>query len=183
MPNYFKLFVSPSGFIDELSDKKPNATSNLIIWSLVMLSLILDRSFSSPGNSGLKQEYLPLSLAVGMIMYYPVVYGFGYVLWIVGKGFKGTSRFVEIKDLVLFALFPVILKLPISLTFISINLLSGKEVIIQENYITQLVLVFFSFRILITGLARYNKFNWTIALVNWFLVTSVIGVVMYLIKH
>lgn len=182
--DYLKLIISPSTFIDRLGDKKPSTFLIYTIWFLAALTITLPNIILTIKDTPLGLTYIPIYAVVLTIMYFPFVYGFSYLYWIVGKGFKGTSKFNEIRNFFVFSMFPFILYLPISLTFIVIGLSnSDKDIITQENYITQVILWILSFRILITGIAKYNKFNWAIAIANWFIVILVIGAIYYFIKH
>ena len=119
-----------------------------------------------------------------MILYYPIVYGFSYSYWIVGRGFKGVSKFIDLQNSFIYSLVPFIIYLPITLAFVIAGLIKGNiNQIPQLNYLTETALWILSFRIMITGIAKFNKFNWMISLVNWFIVGFVITGLVYLIKH
>lgn len=178
---YLKLIISPSAFIDELGDKRPSITLIFSMWSLVFLTLALPEIIGTIKTSVF---VIPILILFLILFYFPVVYGFSYALWITSRVIKGKSKFIEIRNLFVFSMVPYILYLPISLTFIIIGIVnSDSEMITHENYITQVILWILSFRILITGIAKYNKFNWALALVNWLSVVLVIGGIYYLIKH
>lgn len=184
MIKYFKLIISPSVFFDNLDGDKLSNLSIFIIWTLSMLSMTLSKMILSMDVINLGILFFPIYIFALIVLYFPIVYGFSYPIWIVGRGFKGVSKFIEIKDLFIYSFVPFIIYLPITLTFVIIGLIKGNiNQIPQLNYITQTALWILSFRIMITGIARYNKFNWIISLVNWFIVAIVISGLVYLIKY
>lgn len=184
MIDYLKLILLPSNFIDKLGDKKPSIFTFYIIWILAILTITLPDNIITIKTTSLGLVYIPVYILALFLIFFPIVYGFSYSYWIVGKGFKGEAKFIEIRNLFVFSLVPFILYLPISLIFITIDLVrSDNAMITHENYLTQVILWILSFRILITGIAKYNRFSWMIALVNWFIVILVIGGIYYFIRH
>jgi hypothetical protein len=184
MIDFLKLIILPSSFMDKLGVKKPSLFSIYTIWILAILTITLPNNIITFKTSTLGFAYIPIYIIVLFLIYFPIVYGFSYSYWIVGKGFKGEAKFIEIRNLFVFSLMPFILYMPIFLIFIIIGLVnSDYAMITHENYLTQVILWILSFRILITGIAKYNRFSWVIALVNWFIVILVIGGIYYLIKH
>jgi hypothetical protein len=184
MTKYIKLIISPSVFFGNLKDEKLSNLSIFIIWLLSMISMTLSKMIVSMQTHKLGIFFFPIYIFILLILYYPLVYGLSYPIWIVGRGFKGVSKFIEIQNSFIYSLVPFIIYLPIALTFVIIGLIKGNiNQIPQLNYITQTALWILSFRIMITGIAKFNKFNWIISLVNWFIVSVVITGLVFLIKH
>jgi hypothetical protein len=184
MTKYVRLIISPSAFFDNLRGKKLDNLSILIIWILSILSMTLSKMILSMQTLKLGVIFIPIYIFVLMILYYPIVYGFSYSYWFVGRGFKGESKFIDLHNSFIYSLVPFIIYLPLTLTFVITGLINGNiNQIPQLNYITQTVLWILSFRIMIAGIAKFNKFNWMISLANWFIVCIVITGLVYLIKH
>jgi hypothetical protein len=184
MLDYLKLIINPAIYLDKVGGKKHNDLTTTMIWIVAIVSLTLPKIVIDFKTSKLGYAIFIVYALAFVILYFLMVYGMCYLYWIVGKGFKGVSRFIEIRHSFIYSLIPFIICLPFSLTYVITGLLKGdNELIVHENYITQIILSILSFRIFIIGIAKFNKFNWTIALFNWFIVGFVITGLIYLFRH
>ena len=88
------------------------------------------------------------------------------------------------KNLMVYFTVPYALKAFLSISFALAGIIKNNATIItNENYLTNFILWFLSFRIMIVGIAKYNKFNWTITIITWAIVTTILGGLAFLLQH
>lgn len=181
MHDYLRLIISPSKTLDQLNQKKPEFLTLYIIWLFSAAGLVLPEFISSAIISPEKSERLILTLAIFPFLYVPITYFTGYLFWIVAKGFKGVASFTEMRILTVYSAVPFIIQFIISIPFITIGIIKNDAGIIShDNYLSHLILWLLSFRILTVGIAKYNKFNWTITIFIWLIVATFSGGLAYL---
>jgi len=181
MTDYLMLIVSPSKALDKFNEKKPHPITLYLIGTIALAGLSLPKEIAASINNPKGLEQLFYSLAVTPFVYFPFTYGLGYLFRIVAKGFKGISTLAEMRNLTVFSILPFILQFVISIPFISMGLIKNDAgIITHDNNLSHIILWLFSFRILIVGIAKYNKFNWTIAIFNWLIVLTFLGGLAYL---
>ncbi len=153
MTNYLMLLISPSQALDKFNEKEPHPLTLYLIGTIVLAGL----------------SFIPF-------VYFPFTYGSGYLFRIIAKGFKGGCTFAEMRNLTVYAILPFILQFVISIPFITIGLIKNDAgMITHDNYLSHIILWLLSFRILMVGIAKYNKFNWTITLLTYLIAMSVLG--------
>jgi hypothetical protein len=180
--DYLNLIIFPSKTLDKLNKKKPSSLTLYFIFTASALGLTLPQLIAKSLNSsdGLFAIMTYLIIAIPL-MYYIIPYSLGYCYYIVSKGFKGTSSFIEMRDLVVFSTVPFIMQLVISIPFVSVGLINNNTALVShENYLTSLILWILSFRILMVGIAKYNKFNWAITIITWVIATLPLTGLAYL---
>lgn len=182
MIDYLMLIVFPSKTLDKLHDKKPRFLTLYLIFTITILILTLPKYLVTPLNSPNGILILTGYLISIPITFFLVTYTLGYFYWIVAKGFKGVSSFVEMRILVAYSFLPFFLQAVLSIPFITAGLIKHDAgIITHDNYLTYLILWLLSFRILMVGMAKYNKFNWMITLFTWLIATTIIGGLAYLL--
>ena len=182
MIDYLMLIIFPSKTLDKLYGKKPNAITLYLIFTIAALGGTLPKYIAASMNSPKGLEALTMYLMVLPFLYFPFTYGLGYCYWIVCMGFKGYSTRLEMRNLIAFSMMPFILQTVLSIPFVTIGILRDDiGLITHYNYFTYVILWLFSFRILMVGIAKYNKFNWTITLIAHVIVISVLGGLFYLL--
>lgn len=176
MTNYLMLLISPSQALDKFREKEPHPLALYLIGTIVLAGLSLPKHMAASINSPKGLETLIYSLAVIPFVYFPFTYGSGYLFRIIAKGFKGVCTFAEMRNLTVYAILPFIFQFVISIPFITIGLIKNDAgMITHDNYLSHIVLWLLSFRILMVGIAKYNKFNWTITLLTYFIAITVLG--------
>ncbi len=181
MTDYLMLIVSPSKALDKLQNKKTDFITLYSIWLFSTSGLVFPQLISSVILAPEKSERLILALAIFPFLYVPFTYFSGYLFWIVAKGFKGVASFTEMRILTVYSTLPFILQFIISIPFITVGIIKNDAGIIShDNYLSHLILWILSFRILMVGIAKYNKFNWTITIFTWLIVATFMGGLVYL---
>lgn len=181
MTDYLMLIVSPSKALDKLQSKNTDFLTLYLIWLFSAAGLVLPNFIASAILTPEKSERMMLGIAIFPFLYAPITYFTGYLFWIVAKGFKGVSSFIEMRILFIFSLLPFILQFLISIPFIVVGIIKNDAGIIShDNNLSHLILWLLSFRILMTGIAKYNKFNWTITIFTWLIVATFLGGLTYL---
>jgi len=176
MTNYLKLIISPSQALDNFNEKKPHPLTLYLIGTITLAGLSLPKYIAASINNPKGLEALIYFLVVVPFVYFPFSYGSGYLFLIVSKGFKGVSTYTEMRNLTVYSIMPFILQFVISIPFITFGLIKNNaEMITHDNYLSHIILWLLSFRIFMVGIAKYNKFNWTITLLTYFIVMSVVG--------
>ncbi len=184
MTNYLMLIVSPAKALTKLQNKKTDFLTLYLIWLFSTAGLVLSGLISSAIITPEKSERLILTLAIFPFLYVPVTYFSGYLFWIVAKGFKGVASFTEMRILTVYSTLPFILQFIISIPFITVGIIKNDAGIIShDNYLSHLILWLLSFRILMVGIAKYNKFNWMITLITYFIAVSIVGGIAYVLHQ
>jgi len=182
MKDYLMLFISPSKALDRLNDKSRDPLVQYMIGTSFLAIVLLPKSLAmllnNPNGLVVMLGYL---IAIALI-YFPFTYGIGFIYWIIAKGFKGTSSFLQTRTLILYTTFPMVLYTFISVPYLIIGLIKkDAEIVLHDNYLTHLIFWFFSFRILMVGFAKYNKFNWIITLISHLIAISILSGLAYLL--
>ncbi len=181
MTDYLMLIVSPSTALDKLQSKKTDFLTLYLIWLFSAAGLVLPAFISSAIITPEKSESMILAIAIFPFLYVPITYFTGYLFWIVAKGFKGIASFTEMRILFIYSLLPFILQFIISIPFIVVGIIKNDGGIVShDNNLSHLILWLLSFRILMVGIAKYNKFNWTITIFIWLIVATFLGGLAYL---
>ena len=184
MKDFLMLIIFPSKTFEKIDAKKLDNISLYLIFTIITALFTLPKFITDSINGAEKLESLPIQFVTILLIYFPFVYGSGYCFWQVSKGFKGTSSFGEMKNLMVYFTVPYALKAFLSISFALAGIIKNNATIItNENYLTNFILWFLCFRILIVGIAKYNKFNWTITIITWAIVTSVLGGLAFLLQH
>ncbi len=182
MIDYLKLVVFASATLDKLKDKTPNSVALYLIVTLATAGSMLPKYIAASINSPKGLETLTIQLMVLPFVYFPFVYAIGYCYWIACKGFGGLSSLVEIRTLIAYSMLPFVLQFVMNIPFVSIGLIKNDaSIIAHDNHLSSLILWLLSFRILMVGIAKYNKFNWIITLIAHLIVASVLGGLAYLL--
>jgi hypothetical protein len=127
-------------------------------------------------------EALTFQLIALPFVYFPLVYVIGYCYWIVSKGFRGLSSFIEMRSIIAYSMLPFVLQFVINVPFIAVGLIKNDvSIIVHDNHLSSLIFWLFSFRITMIGIAKYNKFNWMITLITYLIAASVMGGLGYLL--
>lgn len=182
MTNYLKLIISPSQALNKFNEKKPHPITLYLIGTIALAGLSLPKYIAAAINNPKGLEALIYFLVAIPFIYFPFAYGSGYLFRIVAKGFKGVSTFTEMRNLTVYSIMPFILQFVISISFITFGLIKNNaEMITHDNYLSHIILWLLSFRILMVGIAKYNKFNWTITLFTYFIVMTILSGFVFLL--
>ncbi len=181
LSNAIGVIVFPAKYIEEAHEKLTKSGS-WFIWILAMSGVMLPKGLAESQVSPLGALYWPIWVMLVLVSYFPVTYVYGYLLWRLGKGFGGTASFEQIRNTVIFSMLPVIVNLPFEIIYagIAINrndirLASHQSTLV--NWIIWLV----GFRILMVGIARFNRFSKTQTLIVWFLVALLLSAIQGLL--
>lgn len=183
MTNYLKLIIFPSKALENLDAEKSKTLYLYLILTGAFLVLMIPKFFAIQMNSPKALVQMTGYILSIPLAYLIITYCFGYLFWIISKGFNGLSSLVQMRTLLGYSLVPLTLKAIVLIPFIVIGIVKNNmELITHDNYLSSLIIGLLGFRILIVGIARYNKFNWMITIIIWFLVTSFLGVLAYFLK-
>lgn len=176
MNNYLLLIISPSQALDKFREKKPHPITLYVIGTIALVGASLPKQIAASLNHPRGSETLIYSLVVIPFVYFPVVYGLGFLFRIIAKGFGGVSTLAEMRNLTALSIMPFILQFVISVPFVTIGLIrSDAGIIAHDNNLSHIILWLLSFRILMIGVAKYNKINWVITLFTYLIATSILG--------
>lgn len=182
MINYLKLIVFPSKTLDELNDERPSQFTQYVIVTIAIFVGALPKALAGFIHSPKGSMELIGLLVWGPFIYFPFIYGIGYCYWKICKGFKGKASLTEIKTTIVYSLLPYFIGAFLAIPFIIVGLIRNNvEIITHQNPLTNLVLWILGFRILMVGIAKYNKFNWMITLIVHLILALVLGGLAYLI--
>mgnify|MGYP001810393259 CR=1 FL=1 len=182
MKDYFMLIVFPSRTLDKLNDKKPEFLTLYLIVTLAIAGALLPKYIAASINNPQRSETLAFQLMAMPFVYFLFVYAIGYFYWIVAKGFRGLSSYLEMRNLIAYSTLPFVLQFVINVPFVVVGLLKDDvSIIAHDNYLSSLIVWLLSFRITMVGIAKYNKFNWMITLITYLIATTVLGGFGYLL--
>jgi len=182
MKDYLMLIVFPSKTFENLNDKKPNFLALYLMVTLALAAINLPKYIAASINNPKGLETLAIQLIVLPFVYFPFVYGIGYCYWIACKAFRGLSSYLEMRTLIAFSMLPFVIQFAINIPFVVVGLLKNDvSIIAHDNNLSRLILWLLSFRIIMVGIAKYNKFNWMITLFTYMITTSVLGGFAYLL--
>jgi len=175
------LIVFPSKTFEKLNDKKPNFLALYLMVTLALAAINLPKYIAASINNPKGLETLAIQLIVLPFVYFPFIYGIGYCYWIICKGFRGLSSYLEMRTLMAYSTLPFVLQFVMNVPFVTVGLLKNDvSIIAHDNYLSSLILWLLSFRITMVGIAKYNKFNWMITLITYMISTSILGGFTYL---
>lgn len=182
MIDYLMLIIFPSRALDKLNEKKPRLIVLYLIVTLAMAGMLLPKYIAASIGSPKGLETLTIQLMALPFVYFPYVYVLGYCYWIICKGFKGLSSYVEIRTVIAYSILPFAFQFVINIPFVAIGLIKNDaSIIVHDNYLSYLIIWLLSFRILMVGIAKYNKFNWMITLMTHVIVAMILGGLGYLL--
>ena len=182
MIDYLKLIVFPSKTFEKLNDKKPEFLTLYLMVTLALTGLNLPKYSATSINNPKGFETLGIQIIALLFAYFPFVYAIGYCYWIICKGFRGSSSYLEMRTLIAYSLLPFVLQFIINVPFVVVGLIKNDvSIIAHDNYLSSLIVWLLSFRITMVGIAKYNKFNWMITLITYMIATSVLGGLGYLL--
>jgi hypothetical protein len=173
--------VFPSKYLEKASENIQKSTS-FLIWVLVVFSLMIPQGLINSRTSPAGELYWGIWLIGALLAFYPVVYGYGYLLWRLGKGFGGQASFSDIRNTVLFSMIPLIVNLPFTLIYTGIAISRNDfSLASRQSTLVNWIIWLVGFRILVTGIARFNRFSKTQTLMVWFLVALFLAAIQGLV--
>ena len=93
-----------------------------------------------------------------------------FLIWTFAKLLQGEASIRQIRTVVAYTLVPQLINIVIFFVLIIVaDINNNATIATYHNPLTQIVIWFFSVRIMIIGLSRYNKFTYGTALINIFL--------------
>jgi hypothetical protein len=181
LPIYIGIIVFPSKYLEKASENIQKSTS-FLIWVLVVFSLMIPQGLINSRTSPVGELYWGIWLIGALLAIYPVVYGHGYLLWRLGKGFGGQASFSDIRNTVLFSMVPLIVNLPFTLIYTGIAISRNDfSLASRQSTLVNWIIWLVGFRILVTGIARFNRFSKTQTLMVWFLVALFLAAIQGLV--
>lgn len=180
------VVVFPGKFIEE-STENLNQTASMIIWILAVSGGMITKGLTESRVSPLAALYWPIMFLMMMAVYFPAIYGYSFLLWQLGKGFGGQASFEQMRKTVVLSFLPLIINFPFAIIYtwmaVSRNDLSLAS---RQITIVDWIIWLVGFRILATGIARFNRFNKTQTIIVWFLIAlalSAIQGLIYWMRH
>ena len=109
---------------------------------------------------------------------------FSFIIWGVGKIFQGKATKDKIKLVIAYSLIPNLVHLIIGLILVILAVIMNNTGLINyQNPITLFVLWIFTFRILIIGLAFFNKYSYGYAVLTVLIPGAIIQGLVFGIKY
>ncbi len=116
----------------------------------------------------------------GLFLWY---YVFSFIIWTSSKIFQGKATLKEIRLTIAYSLVPNLVHLIIGLImFIPAIMLDNIGLINYQHPITYYILWIFALRIIIIGLAHFNKYSYGYALLTIFIPAAILQGLAYGIK-
>jgi len=178
------IWIKPRQTFEFLTERSDEKNDNIIKTLFLLISLGAGFSAIPKINEFFGGDYLLVMIftvigfgLLGLVLWY---YVFSFVFWGISKLFQGKATQNEVKLAIALSFVPNLIHLLISvIMIIPAIILSDIGLINYQNTITTVVLWIFSIRILIIGLAYFNKYSYGYAILTIILP----GIVIYGIRH
>lgn len=167
--NTIAVIAFPAKYIEKANEKLSKSGSWLI-WILAISGVMLPNGLSESQVSPLGVLYWPIWFMVLLVLYFPIIVGYSYLLWRLGQGFGGKARFEQIRNTVLLSMLPTIVNLPFAIIYTGIAIMKNDfSLASHQSTLVNWIIWLVGFRILVAGIARFNRFSKTQTLIVWFL--------------
>ncbi|WP_319501265.1 YIP1 family protein [uncultured Draconibacterium sp.] len=171
----------------ENRDEKENDFMIHILFFLTSMYGGFSMSFDINKILGLEINYyfvLIISLIVsGLLGLFAYKYVLSYIIWGAGKIFQGKASINEIRLALAYSIIPNLVHLLIGvILLIPAIILDNKELIGYQHPVTIYVLWIFALRILVIGLAYFNKYSFGYALLTVIIPAAIMQGLLYGIK-
>ncbi len=188
MKTLYTIWTKPGKTFDYLN-KADNKTTGLILdilfvlYSLAITVPFMAQEYIKAGNFNI---YLTIIVALLFTLAGALIskFIFSFFLWVFAKLLQGEASIKQTRIVAAYTLVPQLINLAILIVLIVIAVINNDtEMIIYQNPFTQIVIWFFSVRIMIIGLSRYNKYTYGSAIINILLFSGLVQGIIYGIKY
>ncbi len=187
MTPIFSVWIKPLKtfkFLAQRDDDKNNANINVIFF---LVSMTAGFSSANDIQKIFEGNYFA-ALIIGLIisgllglLFFNTL--FTYCIWGISKLLQGKANKNQIRLALAYALVPSLIHLIIGLIMIvPATILNDIELITYQNPITKFVLWIFTIRILVYGLAYFNKYAYAYALLTFIIPAAIFEGILYWIK-
>lgn len=187
MKPILSIWIKPLKTFDYLAQRE-NEKNNINI-NIIFFLVSMTAGFSSANDiHRLFEGNYYISLLFGLIL--SGLFGllflntlFTYSIWGISKLFQGKADKNQIRLVIAYSLIPNLIHLIIGLILIVPALITNNvELITYKNPITVFVLWIFTLRILLFGLAFFNKYSYGYALLTIVIPAAIFQGILYWIK-
>lgn len=188
MDPLLSIWINPKRTFRDLDTLESQKNKRIV--NLMFFLLGVTAGLSSAVEIHLEYE---LSLAIALILVLPVsgllgVFTFRTVVtfffWVLARLFEGKASKDEIRLVLAYSFLPYILYLILGLIMLFIAANNGNlDMVSYRNPVTQIVLWTLSIRIMVYGLAYFNKYSYGYAFLNCLIIILIMEVVNYIIKN
>lgn len=183
----FSIWIKPLKTFEFLKNKDETKNDSMIAILFFLASMTAGFSSIPAINKlfgGVYYFVIIISLiAIGFFGLFLWHYVMSFIIWSTSKLFQGKATLYEIRMAIAFSLVPNLVNLMIGLVmFIPAIILDNSTLISYQHPITVFVLWVFTLRILIIGLAYFNKYSYGYALLTIFIPAAIIQGLAYGIK-
>lgn len=179
MKDFLWLIISPSKSFDKIVEHPFSNKNQFLIYTVASCFVFFPKMVEAMIYKD--QIITVITYLIAIPLSYIFMYPAAYVFKIVCQGFRGKISFEEMKLIIVLSLIPLALKTIILMPFVLLKM--DISIIDHGNYFTSLIFWLLSFRILIVGIAKYNKFNWMISLFVWAISITIIAGFGYIFSH
>lgn len=188
MKPIFKILIKPKETFDYLAqqdDDKNNVDSNLLFF---LVSLTAGFSITDDINRLIEGNYF-IGLLIGLILsgifgllFFNTIITYSF-LW-TSKIFQGKADKNQIRVAIAYSLVPALIQLIFGIIMIvPAIILKDLELIAYQNPIIKFVIWILTIRILLFGLAFFNKYSYGYALLTFVIPTAIFEGILYSIKY
>ena len=182
----FSIWIKPKKTFEYLEKldyvklcNKLDVTLAFISLSVVLISMLRDIDKTLDLGIGYIIIIGVLSVALGFLF---VKYVYSYILLLFSKLFQGKADITKIRIALIYALVPVLIYLIISVGLILVSIFTHSIGILGYfNPITYYVLIIISLRILVIGLAHFNRYSYGYSLMTILIPVGLMQLLLYFI--
>jgi hypothetical protein len=188
MKTLYTIWTKPGetfDYLNKLNKDKTDLTLDIlfVLYSLSVTVPFIAQVYHKAGDFNIYLTIivvLLLTLVVALI----IKFIFSFILWSFAKLLQGEASIKQTRIVAAYTLVPQLINLAILIVLIVIAVINNDTAIITyQNPLTQIVIWFFSARIMIIGLSRYNKYTYGSAIINILLFSGLVQGIIYGIKY
>jgi hypothetical protein len=188
MQTIYTIWTKPGETFDYLNKQDKDKTGLtldilFVLGSLSVTATLMAQAYLNAGNFNIYLTIITvllLSLAGGIT----TKFIFSFILWGIAKLLQGEASTRQVRTIVAYTLVPQLINLVIFIVLIIIaDINNDATIVTYQNPLTQIIIWFFSVRIMIIGLSRYNKFTYGTALINILLFAGLVQGILFGVKY
>jgi hypothetical protein len=171
-------------YLIALDDKKKNSIMNILFFfSSMYVGIFKFREISSLININIFLSLIFSMLLTGLFGLFLYRTIFSLIIWSTGRLFEGKATKEQVKLVLAFSLIPDVLRVILGLSFaLPAMFLKYPDLISYQNPLVSWILWIISLRILVYGLAFFNKYSYGYALLSYLLPLAIMETLQYAIN-
>ncbi|NOZ47184.1 MAG: hypothetical protein GXO79_10450 [Chlorobi bacterium] len=188
MKTIFSIWIKPKKTFEFIATQDEEKNDKIINWLFFIISMSVGFSNVDDINKLLDGNYfiglIIAMLVSGLMGLFLLKHIFSLIFWASGKIFQGKGTKKEIQLVIAYSLVPNLVLLLIGLILIiPAIILDNYGLISYQHPITHFILWIFTLRIMIFGLAYFNKYSYGYSILTIFIPLAIVQGLLLGIKY